>query len=190
MVPTRSHGSFADELLLRPLPAHVQSKSSDRNHNPGPDQLRWQQITDLEAARPLSDTTGELDAFTGAVDRGNGRTETKDLSNTSRKMKSKASAEPPVSQVPESSDRSYFLLICWEHAAYDQRALVVEFSNPEDEMEIYKSMRQTWYRGRQWWLKFVPFYDVISLEEVEVSLKSNRLQVLIRCNSFATCKNT
>jgi hypothetical protein len=190
MVPTRSHGNFANEPLLRPLPAHVRSQSSNRNHSSDPDQLRWQQTTDLEAACHLSDITGEPDVFSRAVDRGKGQTETKDLSNTSRKMKSKAFVEPLASQVPESSDRSYFIHICWEHAANDQRALVVEFSNPEDEKEIYKNMRQTWYRGRQWWLKFVPFYDVIGIEEVEVSLKLNRLQVLTRCNSFATCKTT
>ena len=180
MVPTRSHDSFADNLLIRPLPAHVQSKPSDRSQNPGPDKLRLQETTDLEAARHLYNTTGEPDASTGAVDREKGRLETKDRSNISRKMKSKASTELPASQVKESSHRSYFLHLCWEHAAHDQRALVVKFSNPEDEMEIYESMRQKWYAGRRWWLKFAPFYNVISLEEVEVGSKSNVLRLLIR----------
>jgi hypothetical protein len=68
----------------------------------------------------------------------------------------------------EDGSRSYCLFLCWEHAADDQRAVPLLIEDPEDETRVYRDMVTTWDQRRGWWLKYIPFYQVLGVEEVQV----------------------
>jgi hypothetical protein len=68
----------------------------------------------------------------------------------------------------EDSQRHHCLFLCWEDGADDQRAVPLLIEDIEDETRIYQDLVRTWYKMRGWWWRYIPFYGVLGLEEVEV----------------------
>jgi len=68
----------------------------------------------------------------------------------------------------EDGIRPYCIFLCWEVSINDQRAVPLLIEDKEDEVRVYRDMVQKWCKMQPWWLKYNPFYKVLSVEEVEV----------------------
>jgi hypothetical protein len=68
----------------------------------------------------------------------------------------------------EDGGREYCLFMCWERGFNDQRAVPLLIKDSEDEVVVYQDLITLWYRTHGWWWRYVPFYQVLAVEEVEV----------------------
>ena len=50
----------------------------------------------------------------------------------------------------------------------DQRVIPLLIKDPEDEKRVYQDMGRIWYERHGQWRRYLPFYGVLSLHEVEV----------------------
>ena len=62
------------------------------------------------------------------------------------------------------------LFVCWENKVNDQRAVPLLIDDREDEVRVYQDLVKIWYEKHGWWWKYIPFYEVQEVEEVEVSM--------------------
>lgn len=102
--------------------------------------------------------------------------------------RSRLKGEEKKNPEPESAGRDLFrklrgglkgsqrcLFICWESSINDQRVVLVPVKDPKDEKKIYEDMRQKLYESCGWWWKYIPFYGVRRLEEIEVCKRSTNI---------------
>ncbi|CZT13231.1 uncharacterized protein RCO7_05276 [Rhynchosporium graminicola] len=73
-----------------------------------------------------------------------------------------------------NTSREYCLFICWENSFDDQRALLLLVDDIDDEMKIYQELVSLWYDRHGWWRKYIPFYKVQMVEEVEFSFEGKQ----------------
>lgn len=73
-----------------------------------------------------------------------------------------------LQQKLEHGGREYCLFMCWEHGFSDQRAVPLLIKDSEDEVAVYQDLITLWYKTHGWWWRYVPFYQVLAVEEVEV----------------------
>jgi hypothetical protein len=69
-----------------------------------------------------------------------------------------------------SGSREHCLFVCWGNEVNDQRAVPLLIDDREDEVRVYQDLVKIWYERHGWWWKFIPFYEVQGVEEVEVSM--------------------
>jgi len=62
------------------------------------------------------------------------------------------------------------LFMCWEQGANDQKAIPLKIRDTDDEVQVYRDMVDKWYEVQRWWWRYVPFYQVLGVEEVEVCI--------------------
>ena len=68
----------------------------------------------------------------------------------------------------EHGGQEYCLFMCWERGFNDQRAVPLLIKDSEDEVAVYQDLMKLWYKTHGWWWRYVPFYQVLAVEEVEV----------------------
>jgi hypothetical protein len=73
-----------------------------------------------------------------------------------------------LQQELEHGGRDYCLFMCWERGFNDQRAVPLLIKDSEDEVAVYQDLITLWYKTHGWWWRYVPFYQVLAVEEVEV----------------------
>ena len=73
----------------------------------------------------------------------------------------------------EDSESHYCVFICWGYRVGDQRAVPLLIQDPEDEERIYQKLGHILYETCRWWWRYIPFYGIVDLKEIEVC-KSNQ----------------
>jgi hypothetical protein len=135
---------------------------------------REQLPTDLEAAFHLSKCPAAGGSFSSALE----QVQLNDQPNIRRKMKPKAPPNPTERRIPvlfdklhqqlEDAQRHHCLFLCWDEGPNDQRVIPLLIKDPEDEKRVYQDMGRIWYERHGRWRRYLPFYGVLSLHEVEV----------------------
>src|SRR5882757_5405418 len=69
--------------------------------------------------------------------------------------------------VLDHGTRDHCLFFCWELGVNDQRAAPLLIEDIENEVRIYQDLVGKWYEKQGWWWKYVPFYGVVAVEEVD-----------------------
>lgn len=120
---------------------------------------REQLPTDLEAAFHLSECPAASGSFSSALE----QVQLNDQPNIRPKVKPKAPPNPT-----EDAQRHHCLFLCWDEGPNDQRVIPLLIKDPEDEKRVYQDMGRIWYERHGQWRRYLPFYGVLSLREVEV----------------------
>lgn len=69
----------------------------------------------------------------------------------------------------DTSQGEHCIFLCWTNPDSKTRALPVLVKGPEDEVQIYRSLRHEWFaRARTWRSRFL-FHRVSALKEINVS---------------------
>jgi hypothetical protein len=66
--------------------------------------------------------------------------------------------------------RTHCLFFCWELGVNDQRAAPLLIEDIENEVKIYQDLERKWYEKLGRWWRYVPFYGVVAVEEVDVRM--------------------
>ena len=66
--------------------------------------------------------------------------------------------------------RHHCLFFCWELGINDQRAAPLLIEDIENEVRIYQDLEGEWYEKHGRWWRYVPFYGVVAVEEVDVRM--------------------
>ena len=132
------------------------------------------QPSDVEAAFHLSNNSAAKDSSSSARE----EIPLSDQANVRRRVTKKASDKRPdrketdffekFQQKWENAQYHHCLFLCCEKGSRDQRTVPVLVQDPEDERQIYMDLSRTWYEKYGWWSRYVPFYGITSLDEVEV----------------------
>ena len=72
------------------------------------------------------------------------------------------------------------LFICWGPPG-SQWAIDIPVINLDDEVQIFKDIRNYWFKHRGQWRRLLPFYGVLAVKEVKVSIFFTKQVINLLC---------